>query len=448
MIPTPSHFVRFGSHNEQPFFSGALANTYDGILFNANLVAWSAVGIAGFICEQNLIEKPFVIDPLTHAFQHDPSVLLTDDGRVKASVERLVEAYGDPLTDLVGNAALIPKELSSASLREEFTDRVLEFQRNALDKAARETDAWPILQFKYGNDLALAPKLIVAPYFFMRGSTFDEWIELNVALAQTASERARRGEEVAIELVIAKDVLTNSKDRDKLVERFGELDVGTLLLWIDDLSEHSAGLEELSSLKQLCEGFAEREKSIVNMYGGFFSILLCHREQGILAGVCHGPQYGEDRSVLPVGGGLPTARFYLRALHHRVRFADALRILQRFDWLASESDFFENVCSCAECRRLISEQGSAVKGFLEYGQTKPITFQRGESTVTMNYPVRETQVSATRHYMYSKQWEFNIIQGSSMREIRDRLERIRRDLGPVIGLDSVAHATNWSKVLS
>jgi len=441
------HMVRYGSHNEQKFFASGMSETYEQITFNANLVAWAAGGLAAFLCENELLNRLAFIDPLTHAFQHHPSALVNEDGQVKASVAKLVSAYGEPVISIAGQRALVPNDFNDNGVKRTFVEKVLDFQATTLDREARQADAWPILEFQYGPDLRLSPSLVVFPYFYMKARTLDKWLLTNLDLCRVGLEaEAASGLEKAAQVVIHKEILISEEGRRKIIEGYGTIDTDWILLWVDDLSEHEAGQEELKGLVTLVNGLKDNGKKVVNLYGGFFSILLSHYDVGLLDGVCHGPQYGESRGVVPVGGGLPRARYYLRSLHHRVRFADALRILRQMGWLATERLFMENVCNCLECRRLIEENGIP-EGFLVYGRSKPVTFKRGGSTVTMNYPLRETQESATRHYMHSKRWEFRLVTEKSIEEIVERLRRVEEELGQFLGLEAVAHTANWADAL-
>lgn len=439
------HLVRYGSHNEQPYFKREMANCYGGIAFNANLVAWAPSGLAAFLCAQDLADKFSFIDPLTHAFQHDPSALTNDDGEVKPSIAKLVKAYGSPLTDLVGKGAVVPEDFSDEGILADFVKNVLFFQKDTLQEEARNTDAWPILEFRYGSDFRIAPSLLVAPYFYMTTNTAKLWGPLNRAFVEKALAEVGPTE-LGAQLVLGKEVLRGELGK-KLMDEYARLaSDGYVLLWVDDFSEHDVTSGELRGFVNSVQRLQAGGAKVVNLYGGFFSIALTGKEFGVLSSVCHGPQYGESRELTPVGGGLPVARFYMRSLHSRLRFADAFRILQRNGWLTSEASYFENVCNCTECRQLIKKYGVS-EGFAQYGKSKPVTFERGGSTVTMSYPLRETQESATRHYLYAKEFEFRMVGESSGAEIVKRLRRAQEKFKRDLGLDAVAHLGRWADAL-
>lgn len=437
------HLVRFGAHNEQPYFKGQLQDTYQGLVFNANLVAWSSSGIAAYLLGSGLGEKPLFIDPLTHGFQHDPGALQNDEDEVKASVQQLIEAYGEPVIQTAGREATIPSDFNDDSVVESFVDNVIRFQRDVLHEAAQSTDNWPYVEFQYGGDFRLSPWLLVAPYFFMTESTFDRWIGVNVKMVQVAAGFVESP--LAAEVVIAPDLLLGRAA--DLAERYGDAGADVVLLWIDEFSEHDQPKKLLRGLRDTAREFAKVGIEVINLYGGFFSFLLTHKSVSALRGVCHGPQYGEDRGVTPVGGGLPTARFYWRPMHQRLRFADALRLFTAKGWLQSDRAYLDNVCSCPLCIELVAKEG-AEGAFAQYGITKPVTFKRGGSTVTMSYPTRETQVLATQHYMFCKEQEHELVAQEDLKALSDRLTATAGEVERVLGLDAVAHLYNWAEVIT
>ncbi|MDE0474616.1 MAG: hypothetical protein OXI50_08655, partial [Gammaproteobacteria bacterium] len=222
--------------------------------------------------------------------------------------------------------------------------------------------------------------------------------------------------------------------------------VHPLSMWIDGFAEHEAALVELRAFLALVRQLGRQGAEVRNHYGGYFSTMLMHEDVNLLEGVCHGPQYGEDRELRPVGGGLPTAKFYVRRLHHRVRFREALRLLRSKGWLSSAQAYLENVCNCPKCRELIAEYGPD-EGFARYGVTQPLVFQRGGRTVTAEYATRESLVNAAHHYMYAKQWEHEVLQAKGIAEIRRELREAAEDLGRRLGSSDVAYLRRWDFIL-
>src|SRR6266478_4389209 len=128
------HWVRYGIAGDQKYLLGQFAETYDQLVVNANMVAHMPSAMSQFLSQQ--LKKPFVIDPQTHAFQHEVDSLISDSeksvGSLKRSWKRLVERYGEPLVSVIGAEeprSLIPDDLANQGLLDGFCRRVLLFQK-------------------------------------------------------------------------------------------------------------------------------------------------------------------------------------------------------------------------------------------------------------------------------------------------------------------------------
>ena len=62
------HLVRFGTAADQTYLLNEFAPTYDQLVVNANTIAHMPAAMATFLAVR--ANKPFLIDPQTHAFQH------------------------------------------------------------------------------------------------------------------------------------------------------------------------------------------------------------------------------------------------------------------------------------------------------------------------------------------------------------------------------------------
>src|SRR5688572_25802019 len=90
------HIVRYGTAADQKFLTGEFADTYDQLVINAKMVAHMPSALATLITQK--ANKPFFIDPQTHAFQHASAHLVSPKtGEISRSIRKLVEAYGDPV---------------------------------------------------------------------------------------------------------------------------------------------------------------------------------------------------------------------------------------------------------------------------------------------------------------------------------------------------------------
>lgn len=112
------HWVRYGIAGDQKYLLDEFAPGYDQLVIGANMVAHMPAAISTFVSQK--AKKPFVIDPLTHAFQHGVENLLSTSkksaGELKSSWSGLVKRYGDLLRELQ-----FPRTITGLSFGEHFT---------------------------------------------------------------------------------------------------------------------------------------------------------------------------------------------------------------------------------------------------------------------------------------------------------------------------------------
>jgi len=168
----------------------------------------------------------------------------------------------------------------------------------------------------------------------------------------------------------------------------------------------------------------------------------------ILDGVGHSINYGESRSVVPIGGGIPMARFYFPSIHSRLRYGDALGIVLSQNWLSTGIKYRNNVCKCAQCLKLIKSKNTINEAFLVYGESYPVTFRRRSGTiVSLEYPATEAKQVAACHYLYNKAKEFKDIKNISFKELLKNLTTTYDTIAPISGDSMVAHMNNWRTAL-
>jgi hypothetical protein len=440
-MPTePEHWMLFGTFAQQDFFEYPnRGNTYEGVILNANMVAHAPAGIAAFLQEKRAGNK-YIIDPLTHAFQHDSSYILGEDGNPKSSIRSLAEHYGEPITGLLGVRPLLPSDLDEEALRR-VVHNCAKFQWDYLPEAMKTTNAAKYL----GDDAPIKPYAIVAPYFYLTEATLDSWLPCCLrAVTLLREESGSANARVFASVVVSQGVLVDREARDKIVNGFAGCEVDGFLLWVDDLDELTAGKQELLGLLALCRGLRrDGAREVINLHGGYFSVLASGAPGAhAMTGVAHGPEFGEYRPVVPVGGGIPIARYYVPKLHARVRYRDAARWFNAQNWLSSADAFHNNVCNCEEC---ISVLAGDPARYALYGDGKVKTVKRGSGLVRIEFPTRETTVRCLKHYLQRKHVEY-----LSARAPRDtllgRLTAGASEYERVAGLEGVAHLRLWALV--
>ncbi len=443
--PAGQHLIRYGIAADQKYLLGEFLDTYDQLVINASMVAHQPAALAMFITQRSK-NKHYFIDPQTHAFQQEignlQSTSTNSYGEIKKSIRTLIERYGSPIKKqiLVNKQSIFPEDFSEDKTRRGFCRRVINYQCEAISSHAQESDAAPYYEFleeEGVSDFGLfAPSVVIAPYFYMDSLTLDDWLDVNIDCASDSVGIVnKKGYTLCIQIVISKDVLFDKSQVKQLVKAYSKIKASAFLIWIDAFDEADVSESLLGSYINFIKGIKRSGVPVISLYGGYFSVLLMH--QGLLDGVTHSLEYGEQRSVTPVGGGIPVAKYYLPCLHKRLQFRDALRAIRALG-VVNKKAFFKNICGCAQCRKLITS-GKAINDFTEnYGRTK---FIKGRQ-----YPTPETKDNSVRHYMWCKSKEYK------PRSINKLVEQLRDTskndkLKRAVGLENFAHCEKWVKVL-
>lgn len=434
------HWMMFGTFKEKDFFSYPSPNTYKGILINGNMAAYAPGGMAAFLMEKTA-GVDYIIDPQTHAFQHAPQFVHNNKEELKSSFSKLCSQYGEPVLSKAGISPVQPSDFDDVKKRK-FVENVILFQKNALSSLMVEAESNKYLDLTQEQ---LHPYSLIAPYFYLNEININDWKELSKDFVKIAREFSEDKKLFAM-VVISQGILTNKELLYEISNEFGTLDCDGFLVWVDDLDEHTASMSELDGLLQLCNGLkGDNGKEVINIRGSYFSVLAAgNGGDGFLDGVGHGPEFGEHRAVVPVGGGLPIARYYIPRLHTRIRYRDALGYFQGLNYLKDSQTFHDKVCNCQECRQVINGN---IDNFYLFGDYNFKSFNRGGALVRMEYPTRETSVRCLKHYLNKKAKEYYFASEYSKEELLNSLEHKYNEYVPVASQDNVSHLIKWKKVL-
>ena len=435
------HWMLFGTFAQQDYFEYPDVGTYQGVIINANMAAHAPAGLAAFLLEKTA-KSSYIIDPLTHAFQHDPEVLLSKKGEPKSSIMALAEEYGEPFISRAGKGPLSPTDLSGNAVVEALVERCVDFQCNQMTGYMKVSKAAKYLD---ESEVIVSPYAVIAPYFYMTETTWREWLRVNEEAARCTRALVGKDMRVFGSIVISKAVLVSKKVIDYIVETYMSLPLDGALIWIDDLEELAASKEELVSLLYLARSLRNGGKrEAINLHGGYFSVLAGGPVGGhALSGVSHGPEYGEAREIVPVGGGIPIARFYIPDLHARIKYRDAVRMFTARHWLGSAEAFYANVCRCEACRETIGEDPA---NFTAYGESVVKTVNRRHGLTRIDFPTKEARDRCLKHYLQRKKREFDAAAGAEgdvlMEDLRKGFEKYKG----IAGLEGVAHLKVWKEI--
>lgn len=469
------HVLRYGTNADQVYFSD-LGDCYDSVAINASMAAFSPDALSVFVTKKTT-SKRFFIDPMTHLFQHNKSLISsnkriinkeTKETAIKKSISKLIDKYAENVegysgekTDGNNNYNLLREKIFHRNVDDAFwsqlTKGVLDFQLNlAGDKTEEYSEYIDYANKNSGEEDKIIiynePSFLVAPYFYLKAD--DEWLEKNKALVDQAI-KIRGSKQIFAQIVVSKGLYDRSAyETDpselvftKIIADYSALNLPGYLVWIDDFVEHkeySRSLEYYAkSLKSLKEG--KGNVKVYSLYGGYFSTLLGHDEISILDGVSHGLEYGESRPVVPVGGGIPRAKFYLPKLHKRVDFADMIFFLQE-KGIDTKEKFRSEVCDCDVCMSVI--KNNVLDDFSNsFGMTKSTTIKRGDSIVTLSFSTKETKDLSLRHYLHSKKKEFLTLNDKSVREMAEEMEATALDYEKYLDGSYTSHLNEWSSAI-
>ncbi len=436
------HWMNFGTFAEQKYFTYPTPNTYKGVIINGNMASHAPDGLAAFILEKTK-SLPYIIDPLTHAFQHNFSAIENQKGGIKKSIEKMVSSYGDIIQSAVDERRpLNSKNFESDTKSREFVERTLDFQDSILQEPMSDSDTLKYLDF---ND-HLEPYAVIAPYFYMNETSIDNWLPVNINLCEIAI-KYKESQKLMASIVIDQAILDDIEKINQIVNYYTKLDIKGFLIWIDDFDETSTSISRLRNFLKLIKGLRDSGNyEIINLHGGYFSILASGSVGNhLFDGVAHGPEYGEFRSVIPVGGGIPVAKFYIPRIHSRVKYREALQYLQYLKYLENANIYFKNVCNCALCQEVIDNNSN---NFQLFGEATAKEVRRGSSFVRIDYPTTETKERCLKHYLQRKEIEYYRASNETKDVLLEELEATYNEYFNAASEENISHLLKWKQVLS
>lgn len=435
------HVVLYGTFIENKYFLQEYREQFDIIGFNSSIIAFAPDGIAAFIAQ--LKNKSYFIDPQTHAFQHDTTKIKTKKNNkyvLKKSIENLANRYGSVFAENVGKIKINSSHLTDNDYKL-ITKNVLDFELNIIEESSKNTDVKDFIDYSNSN---LKPDALIAPYFYIEPDDIDNELESNIIFINNSKEylsKIKLENDIPLfaEVVIAHDVLVKTENLDRVLKVYSDTNVDGIILWIDNFNETNESYTNLESYINFVKSLSSNN-SIINLHGSYFSTILSSNDFGILNGVGHGIEYGEFRSVVPVGGGVPLAKFYFPKFHKRVDYhPDAENILTEMDWDSSLTNYISNVCSCNQCSSII--KSDVQTGFSEYGETK-ISEKNGRP-----YPTAKALDKSRKHYLNNKIAEYDFCKNNGKSDIIRALQK-NIEIAIRIPGNPFDHLEKWHKLLS
>lgn len=462
MIDKAIHILRYGTAAEKKFLEKDIS-TYDCLAINGNTAAYSSASIAKLIIEKFVSNgsKGYFIDPITYAFQGHADLLKNSTKtKLKKSISQLIDYYGKPIDKAKVFEKVIPTDFRDENIARTFCQKVLSFEQNFVNRYITEKQLEKYLVYIVNNSAKLEklfPEILIAPYFYLNpsDSDFGEWLSVNINMIGLSSEIIMKNdfrENLFGQLVLSKTVLLDNQAISEICKAYNKIEVQGLALWIDEFDEHTATEQELNGYLKLLSSL--KCKQIINLYGGYFSILLTHKYLNLLQGVSHGLEYGENRSVYPVGGGLPVSKYYFLPVHQRINFTKAFYYLREADivdlnkinW-GSTKKYFKQVCDCKMCKKtmendMINFMQFESREFYEQKQKNGLVIKKAKAS-------QDTKQVCLEHYLFCKKREFKKVRTEPLETLLKELvaQEEKYSMNDITKHDDLEYLLKWHRVI-
>jgi len=429
-VSSPQYLLRMGSHAERFYLEWA-STIYDAMILNANLVEGTPAACLSLV--ETLVDKPYIIDPISHAFALPVGYLQStrvnkttgkEITTTKRTFQRLAERYGEPFAGAVGTRPLTPDDFADTTTRENAVERILTYQRDRLEE--EQPDSGPLR----GSSVGVRPRLLIIPYFFIDQAR--TWVPTNLALVNDAVQL--RLELPSYAMVLVNRTLLQDLDMLKTVaQEYCNTGADGFFVWVSDQVEQAMGRLEVSNFVQFVRMLCSDGRPIYNMYGGYLSALLSTFG---LTGFCHGIGYGEHRNVVPVlGGGVPPAKYYFPPLHRAFVFADIQPVVANL----STEQYYSDVCNCPVCQNVIGDNFQA--NFQKYGETE--LKGTGKSGQLVYIQTSNSVRFCRGHYLVAGFIEIQQVRSTDIKSLISQLRSAEQTYQHSSGFPAIGYLRAW-----
>lgn len=394
-LTPPRLWLRLERHGDMGFYARA-PETGDGIILNANLAELSGDACAAFL---DKIEKPYLIDPMSHRFTSTRWTTAERDGETanKRNYARLWRKYsadvpgwsGDPLRDVTTLSRLSETGMAR------YAQNVINFQELQLRHAwVEEAARYVGMDGLFGPPLA--PIATIAPYLVVTDANTLDDLRVLAGLCEATASLVNPRPSVAI-IPVERKVLSKFDSIRQIGTAIGNSGVKAAFIWPIQTTELELGDDptRFTGLRLLIRTLAGSGVQAAMLYGGFVSLLL--REFGSVA-ISHGLAYGESRGLEP-SGGRPVGRWYLPPLHRFISYDDAAQLFRTL----TVDRYLAEICQCDVCRALLSGGLAALDAFLD--ASPPPGAKRA-------IPTTDAQALNAMHFL--------LVRASELEQVRNR----------------------------
>jgi len=388
------------------------SNRYYGLILEAHTLELYSNSTLNFLKD---LENPFIIDPVTYKFALPSIIELAD----KRWFEKLVDAYSLPID--ATSPLVIPERLTGKVLKR-HVEGTVNYQRGISSKlqTVMQSVAGLLLWMSEGNTLFkrsnFSPEYIVSPYFILENinhTSYREWLDINRNSIELTREILNGDEKLLAVIALGEETFLSDEALDEIIQEYKDLKADAYALWVSNFDEVTQAPDILRRFINFAERL-RRNAPLLNLYGGYFSLLLSNRDKNLLEGVAQGITVAEHRDPFSYGG-FAVPRYYLPKLHLFISHEDAGLL----------SSVPELKCNCPLCNRL--------QGVSDFS----------------NMSVTDTMI----HFVHNRTAEAREVEEKSLNEllnsldeIYDLIENLQRR-SRLIKLVYYGHLRSWAEVL-
>jgi hypothetical protein len=419
--------LRYNTGNDKQAFI-KFKNNFDAVIFNATIVAYSGPSVADLV---SVHKNQYIIDPQTHIFQHDISAIQSSDKNNNIVIKKSVSKYLDKLPSTIRSILLDSRRpLSVSDINgniDALVDSVYCFETNFVNSYIEEKEYDKYLEFA---KIGPKPKMVIAPYFMLK-SEYDsneikDWMEINHKCLENFINRNNGAHTVAAQLIMDQSVLFSNDILDIIRSTYTIAGYEYIFLWIDNFDTFETSDDLRKAFLKLLKCFNEIGLKPIMAYGGYDSIFLCNSSiSNRLFGVAQSVGYGESRPITPVGGGMPTNKYYFPPIHRRLKFDDAARILSDQGYFSKEKsnaeyakNYYTYICDCRQCHEVIKND---INNFDKYNESIPFIVKARYGDISRNRPTTSANLIAALHFLYCKVTEWDEINKIPLKDLKANL---------------------------
>jgi len=313
-----------------------------GVIIEAHVYDTFERSWSRFLGEAN---TNYLIDPVFYKFGLPE---ITPEYADKKWFEDLLTIYGIKLTE--NQPYINPKFLGENKIKS-ITKNVINYQLSSIPSKIKEaiSQAQTLLSLleeerpPRPSVTKISPEFVIPPYLVIDDSidfTYKDIIKFNIKTINYSVKLTKK-EKIMPIIAMSEQVFFDSFKLSDIIKEYAKLPVQTYGIWVAGLDETHKPfmLENLCLFVKYLKNEASKKIEIINMFGGYFSVILS--SLNMINGVVHGLGYGEHKDPTAPSGPVPP-RYYNHLTH---RFDPKDFILRLYIL------YPEIKCQCKVCKR-------------------------------------------------------------------------------------------------